>query len=79
LNQPVKPNTNVAESVRSLADPVDYQQQTDTSLIQLYAEGDLLAFEALYKGTKVGCIDILFGIFQILVWQKIYIRRYGKR
>jgi RNA polymerase sigma-70 factor (ECF subfamily) len=54
LKQPEKliTNTNNVESEQCDAGSTDYQQQTDTNLIQLYAAGDLLAFETLYNRHK---------------------------
>ncbi len=50
----MNPNANYAESVQSIPDSVDYQQQTDTSLMQQYGAGDLRAFEILYNRHKGG-------------------------
>jgi RNA polymerase sigma-70 factor (ECF subfamily) len=54
LKQLVNPNNNDAEPVQPTADAADYKKQTDTSLIKQYSEGDLLAFETLYKRHKGG-------------------------
>jgi RNA polymerase sigma-70 factor (ECF subfamily) len=54
LEQPLNPKTHSADSVRCITDSVDYLQQTDTSLMQLYAGGDLRAFETLYNRHKGG-------------------------
>jgi RNA polymerase sigma-70 factor (ECF subfamily) len=50
----VKSNNNDAESVQYTTDSADYIQQTDSSLMQQYAEGNLRAFETLYNRHKVG-------------------------
>lgn len=50
----MNPKINSAESVQLLFDSVDYLQQTDTSLMQYYCAGDLLAFETLYNRHKGG-------------------------
>jgi len=50
----VKPKVNYAESEPCTPDSADYQQQTDTILIQQYVAGDLLAFETLYNRHKGG-------------------------
>jgi RNA polymerase sigma-70 factor (ECF subfamily) len=54
LKQAVKSNNNDAESVQYTTDSADYIQQTDISLMQQYAEGDLRAFETLYNRHKAG-------------------------
>ena len=54
MNQPEKPIANDIESVPSSTDSTDYQLQTDTTLMQQYVSGDLLAFEALYNKHKGG-------------------------
>jgi RNA polymerase sigma-70 factor (ECF subfamily) len=54
LKQPVKSNNNDAESVQYTTDSADYVQQTDISLMQQYADGDLRAFETLYNRHKAG-------------------------
>jgi RNA polymerase sigma-70 factor (ECF subfamily) len=54
LKQLVKPKANYAQSAQCPPDLADYQQQTDTTLIQQYAAGDLLAFETLYNRHKGG-------------------------
>jgi RNA polymerase sigma-70 factor (ECF subfamily) len=54
LKQPVKSNNNDAESVQYTTDSADYVQQTDISLMQQYADGDLRAFETLYNMHKAG-------------------------
>ena len=54
MKQPVKANANYTESVGSTTDSINYQQKTDTSLMQHYVQGDLLAFETLYKRHKGG-------------------------
>jgi RNA polymerase sigma-70 factor (ECF subfamily) len=48
----VNPNANYTESVQNITDSVDYQQQTDTSLMLQYGAGDLRAFETLYNRHK---------------------------
>ena len=40
--------------MQPIAASADYQQQTDASLMQLYASGDLRAFETLYNRHKGG-------------------------
>ncbi|MFT6991613.1 MAG: RNA polymerase sigma-70 factor (ECF subfamily) [Paraglaciecola sp.] len=50
----MKSNNNDAESVQYTTDSADYIQQTDSSLMQQYAEGNLRAFETLYNRHKVG-------------------------
>jgi RNA polymerase sigma-70 factor (ECF subfamily) len=40
--------------VQSITDSADYQQQTDTNLMQRYASGDIRAFEVLYARHKGG-------------------------
>jgi RNA polymerase sigma-70 factor (ECF subfamily) len=50
----VNANANYAESGQPIPDLDDYQQQTDTILIQQYAAGDLRAFETLYNRHKGG-------------------------
>ena len=60
MKQPVKPfintdtNINDADSVQAIFDSVNYRQQTDISLMQQYAAGDLGAFETLYNRHKGG-------------------------
>lgn len=54
MKQPLVPNANNAESVQNITDSADYQQQTDTILMQQYASGDLRAFETLYNRHKGG-------------------------
>ena len=57
MKQPLHPNADYAdyaESASSNAGSVDYQQQTDASLMQNYGAGDLRAFETLYKRHKGG-------------------------
>jgi RNA polymerase sigma-70 factor (ECF subfamily) len=47
-------NINDADSVQAIPDSVNYHQQTDISLMQQYAAGDLGAFETLYNRHKGG-------------------------
>ena len=47
-------NINDADSVQAIFDSVNYRQQTDISLMQQYAAGDLGAFETLYNRHKGG-------------------------